>query len=112
MKVPIQRQSTNDVKKQPPRWSKVVRNARYPEKPRPQSPPGIDSLVGRRIAAVRAMTKAELTREGWDEPRLTVKLDDGTLLYPSQDYEGNTPGALFGFSRGQTAAYSCASPRR
>ncbi len=112
MKVPIQHQSTSDVKKQPPRRSKVVRNAGYPDKPRRPSPPGLDSLVGRCIVAVRPMTKAELAREGNDEGCIALALDDGTLLYPSQDYEGNAPGALFGFSRGQTVAYSWTSPRR
>lgn len=112
MKVPIQHQSTSDVKKRPPRRSKLVRNARYPHKPRPQSPPAANSLVGRCIVAVRPMTKAELAREGWGEACLAVALDDGTLLYPSKDYEGNAPGALFGFSREDTVAYSCSDPRR
>ncbi len=85
MKVPIQHPSTSDVKRQPPRRSKVVRNARYPDKPRRPSPPGVDSLVGRCIVAVRPMTKAELAREGWDEACTAVALNAGTLLYASQD---------------------------
>jgi hypothetical protein len=109
MKVPIQHQS---VKKQSPRRSKVVRNTRYPDKPRILSLPEPDSLVGRCIVAVRPMTKAELAREGWEEACIAVVLDNGTLLYPSRDDEGNAPGALFGFCRGQTVAYSRASPRR
>jgi hypothetical protein len=58
-------------------------------------------LIGRRIVEVRAMTRAELDAQGWQvyphhaEPVVLV-LDDGTRLFPSQDEEGNGPGALFG----------------
>lgn len=58
------------------------------------------TLVGRRITEVRPMTAAEVEAEGWYEtihgvPTALV-LDDGTVLYPSQDPEGNGGGALFG----------------
>ncbi len=56
------------------------------------------NFVGRRIVAVRAMTKDELAAEGWppNETVPTLVLDDGTVLFPSRDEEGNGPGALFG----------------
>ncbi|MGE0252951.1 MAG: hypothetical protein AB7N54_00020 [Alphaproteobacteria bacterium] len=59
-----------------------------------------EPIVGRRIVAIRAMTPAELDAEGWpNEAKVpALVLDDGTALYPSCDYEGNGPGALFGSS--------------
>lgn len=30
-----------------------------------------------------------------------IELDDGTLLFPSQDEEGNGPGAIFGNTKGE-----------
>jgi hypothetical protein len=32
---------------------------------------------------------------GWDRSAVMLVLDDGTLLYPSSDDEGNDAGALF-----------------
>ena len=54
------------------------------------------NLVGRKIVALRQMTKRELAREGWDGQAIAIILDDGTVLFPSQDEEGNGPGAIFG----------------
>jgi hypothetical protein len=61
------------------------------------------TIVGRRIVEVRPMTRPEARKEGWepDQARSPVEatvlvLDDGTILYPSRDDEGNGPGALFG----------------
>jgi len=58
-------------------------------------------IVGRKIVDVRPMTEQEMKDEYWPESRANgpapvLVLDDGTLLYPSQDPEGNGPGALFG----------------
>jgi len=53
-------------------------------------------LVGKKIASIRQLTKEELEEEGWDKGTTAIVLDDGTLVYPSQDDEGNGPGALFG----------------
>ena len=48
------------------------------------------------------MTNEEAERDGWGigrhGPPPVIVLDDGTLLYPSRDPEGNGPGALFGAS--------------
>ncbi len=63
------------------------------------------SLAGRTIVAVRKMRAAEAKREGWDlrwahgAPPVLV-LDDGQVIYPSADDEGNGPGALFGAHKG------------
>lgn len=66
----------------------------------PKTPEGV---VGRTITGVRLMTKAELEKEGWsigryDDP-LVIELDNGSLLYASQDDEGNGPGVIFGASK-------------
>lgn len=46
------------------------------------------------------MTEEEMDREGWyarGVNPVALELDDGTVIYPSQDPEGNGPGDLFGF---------------
>ena len=57
-------------------------------------------IVGKKIVDIRPMTKQETKDEYWEEtmngPATVLVLDDGTLLYPSQDPEGNGPGAIFG----------------
>ena len=59
----------------------------------------MDSIVGKKIVSIRAMTKSELKREGWDDlcdgPQVAIVLEDGTVIYASQDCEGNGPGAIF-----------------
>jgi len=44
--------------------------------------------------------------EGWDDfgsATSVIELEDGTLIYPSRDDEGNGPGTLFGKdSKGKT----------
>ena len=55
-------------------------------------------LIGRRIAKIRWMTSSELAKEGWParDKVVVLELDDGTIIMPSSDYEGNSSGALFG----------------
>jgi len=56
-------------------------------------------FVGKRIVAIREMTRKELSAQGWDGPRacaLVIVLDDGSMIFASRDDEGNSPGALFG----------------
>lgn len=52
-------------------------------------------LKGRTIANVLYMEDENLGTLGWDRAPVVIVLDDGTSLYPSQDDEGNGPGALF-----------------
>lgn len=53
-------------------------------------------LLNKKIVKVRWMTKSEQSATGWDGDRaIVLELDDGTLVYPSRDDEGNGPGALF-----------------
>tara|TARA_Y100000593_G_scaffold30640_1_gene60720 strand:+ start:1069 stop:1278 length:210 start_codon:yes stop_codon:yes gene_type:complete len=55
-------------------------------------------LVGAKIIKIREMTSKEASKEGWDLGRngcRVLELSNGVLLYASQDYEGNGPGAVF-----------------
>jgi hypothetical protein len=73
---------------------------------KPATPPDTDSLVGRQIVSVRPMTAVELSREGWVtnafDSGVALVLDNGAVLYPSRDSEGNGPGALFGSRKGKS----------
>lgn len=55
-------------------------------------------LKGKIIVKVRNLTEEELQVEGWDKDKVVsaLVLNDGTLIYPSIDTEGNGPGELFG----------------
>lgn len=58
-------------------------------------------FVGRQIVKVRPLTHVEMDREGWDSYQghpLAIVLDDGTMLFPSRDEEGNGPGVFFGLN--------------
>ena len=52
-------------------------------------------LLGRRIIKVRYMTDAEMRDLEWGHRALVLILDDGNLIYPASDDEGNGPGAFF-----------------
>lgn len=52
-------------------------------------------LVGRTIKAVDYMTADEADQCGWSARPIMITLDDGTVIYPSRDDEGNDGGALF-----------------
>ena len=57
-----------------------------------------NNLEGAKIVKIRDMTKKEADNEGWDLRHngcRVIELDNGVCLYPSRDYEGNGPGALF-----------------
>lgn len=65
------------------------------------------SVEGLTIKKVRRMTKDEAAHEGWEgsphyKSSAILELDDGTLLYASQDDEGNGPGTLFGRKNGES----------
>jgi len=54
------------------------------------------NLIGRRIVAMRPLTDGEMDHNFWDGlPPVALELDDGTVIYPSSDAEGNRPGELF-----------------
>ena len=51
-------------------------------------------LVGRKIVEVRYMNEKEIKSYAWYESAVVLRLDDGKLLYPMQDDEGNGPGTI------------------
>lgn len=58
-------------------------------------------LIGHKIINIRPMTLKEAGVEGWGyRHRATpvIELDNGLVLYPSRDEEGNGPGVIFGWS--------------
>lgn len=57
-------------------------------------------LLGRRIASIRYMTDEEQKSLGWSQKAVVLILDDGSLLFPMADDEGNDAGAI----SGQTSA--------
>jgi len=63
-----------------------------------------ENVIGRKIVAIRQMSEKEKEAEGWEDRGTTaLVLDDGSVIYPSQDDEGNGSGALFGVdNKGQT----------
>ena len=59
-------------------------------------------MIGRKIKNIRLLTDKELKDNFWNdsgERSAVIELDDGTILYASQDYEGNGPGAIFGINK-------------
>ena len=52
-------------------------------------------LIGRKIVAIRYLTEEEMQDAGWHQYCIVIQLDDGTLLWPSMDDEGNGAGAMF-----------------
>jgi len=58
----------------------------------------MESIKGQTIVNVREMTEEEREREFWDYGTIVLELNDGSIIYPSRDIEGNGPGELFGFN--------------
>ena len=52
-------------------------------------------LLNRKIVDVRYLTTEEMEYLGWYDRCVVIHLDDGNMIYPSQDDEGNGAGALF-----------------
>ncbi len=52
-------------------------------------------LIGKRIVSVEYMTSKEINNLGWYKRPIILQLDDGNIIYPSMDDEGNNGGALF-----------------
>jgi len=53
-------------------------------------------LIGREITYIRWMTKQETEQLGYiGASPVIIRLDDGTLLIPQMDDEGNDGGALY-----------------
>lgn len=63
----------------------------------------MDSLEGKTVKCLRSMTREELESEDWEDcvnirhpAPPCIEFTDGTVVYPSCDREGNSPGVLFG----------------
>lgn len=62
-----------------------------------------DWPCGQTIVMVRTMTDTEMKNEGWQRHRSINQnpacfvLDDGSVIYPSCDQEGNGSGVFFGY---------------
>lgn len=54
-----------------------------------------DQLLNRKIVAVRYLSESERSDLGWNYRPVVIQLDDGNLIFPSADDEGNDAGALF-----------------
>lgn len=80
------------------------RNGRRPKEP----------VLGARIMRVRLMTEKEAQRMGWNPPfreePMVLELDSGAVLFTAKDFEGNGPGALFGFAGDVTFALTLGKP--
>lgn len=65
-------------------------------------------VKGQKIVDVRRMTEEEMEREGWKgrmgKPTV-LELESGDILFPSQDPEGNGPGAIFGYRPKERLGY-------
>lgn len=52
-------------------------------------------LVGQKIASIAYIDGASCEEMGWDASTIVITLENGVQFFPSQDDEGNGPGALF-----------------
>ena len=55
-------------------------------------------LLSRKIIGVKYMSDSEQKDCVWSNAAVVLLLDNGTLVWPSADDEGNDAGALFGIS--------------
>ena len=69
----------------------------------------LQSLVGRRIKSVSYMSDSEIQAIGWNKSPIVIELEDGVLLFPSRDDEGNGAGSLF-VDAGKTAGLPSVIP--
>ena len=57
---------------------------------------------GKKIVSVRYMTKQEAEENDIEARPLCLKLDDGTIVIPTSDDEGNNGGAYYLIKKDQT----------
>jgi hypothetical protein len=71
-------------------------------------------FIGQKIIGARRLNAGELEREGWDwvlphQTPTCIILENGTILYPMQDEEGNGPGVLVGHDENAGSFYCVAN---
>ena len=64
---------------------------------------GEKHLVGRKIVAVNYLQESDAKELGWYSRPILLELDDGTMVFPSKDDEGNDGGALFGVTKDEVS---------
>lgn len=57
------------------------------------------ALIGKKIVKVQYMTKKNAGDLDWYQRPLMLKLDDGSLIFPQADDEGNDGGALVHYDK-------------
>jgi len=57
-----------------------------------------ERLVGKKIKRVRYLSHEEAEHMDWYSRPIVIELNDGSLILPSCDDEGNNGGAMFGQS--------------
>ena len=68
-------------------------------------------LVGRTIVGVRYLDATEVSQLGIVHQPVCLQLDDGALLWPMADDEGNDAGALFIQAGAKTTTLPEGTPR-
>ena len=63
-------------------------------------------LSGKKIVEVRRLTNQEMENTGWYSNPLVLILDDGSLLFPQSDDEGNNGGALVHYADKETIMFT------
>lgn len=56
--------------------------------------------IGLKIKEIRWMTPEELGAMAWDQEGVVIVLEDGGLIFPSSDPEGNSAGVLMSLHKG------------
>jgi hypothetical protein len=59
-------------------------------------------LVGRKIQSINYLSKDECEEIGWFSRPIVITLDDGTIIYPVADDEGNDGGSIHYSKQGDT----------
>jgi hypothetical protein len=61
-----------------------------------------NSPIGKKLAKIRPMTKAELDDQCWPDKSwskpLAMEFEDGTVVFATRDEEANGPGAFLGMT--------------
>jgi hypothetical protein len=56
-------------------------------------------FVGSTVSKVRYQTPEEQEAHGWHRPAVVLELEDGGIIYASQDEEDNGPGTFFAVNK-------------